>query len=633
MPGRTDSIAALLGALFADAPVGLAVLDAELRYVLVNDALAELNGTPSEEHLGRTIAEVLPAEWPALRATLERVLAGEAVVNAELVVGDRVLLTTLQPLREGEAIAGVGAVVVDITARRDVERARDEALALLDALFEHAPVGLGFWDTDLRFRRVNAALAEINGVSPAEHVGRTLAELLPGVPQEVAAHVRLAIETGDRVLGTQVAAETLAAPGVARYYEVSYYPVRDAAGEIIGAGAVCEDITEDRHARDSERYLRELLGEERAVLREVFARAPAGIALLWGPEHRFRLVNERFCEITGLRDDLMGRSAREVLQDLAPVGMPLLTQVRGSREALAREDFPLPGNRFVSFTLDPLSGASEDEGGVLFVVRDTTEQVRRRAGLETELQEERALAATLQRALLPRTLPAIPGVEIAARYEAAGPRYDVGGDFYDAFAVPGGWLAVVGDVCGKGPEAAALTAMCRYTLRAEASHSQRPAALLTCLNTELLRHEIDLGRVDEIQRFATVGCAALRQDGDRLLVSASCAGHPDLIVLRAGGATELVGRTGPPAGVLVDAEYADTELELARGDALILYTDGVLDAGAPERGLDVDDLAAVLSERAPRGAEAIAEAIEGLVRATAQGTPRDDYAVLVLAAV
>jgi serine phosphatase RsbU (regulator of sigma subunit) len=229
-------------------------------------------------------------------------------------------------------------------------------------------------------------------------------------------------------------------------------------------------------------------------------------------------------------------------------------------------------------------------------------------------------------------LPSVPGVSLAARYEAAGARYDVGGDFYDAFSIPGeGWLAVVGDVCGKGPEAAALTAMCRYTLRAEASHGAGPADLLAALNREILGHEADLAAVGEVQRFATVGCVALRREGEGYRMRTSAAGHPDVIVLRAGGGAELVPRSGPPVGAFPRATYTEEEHVLSSGDAVILYTDGVLDAGAPARPLDVGDLAATLVERAPRGAEAVADTVEDLVHANAPEAPRDDYAILVLA--
>jgi serine phosphatase RsbU (regulator of sigma subunit) len=267
------------------------------------------------------------------------------------------------------------------------------------------------------------------------------------------------------------------------------------------------------------------------------------------------------------------------------------------------------------------------------VVMETTAQVRRQAELEDELREERRIVGTLQRALLPRSLPSIPGASIAARYEADGTRFDVGGDFYDAFEIPGrGWIVVVGDVCGKGPEAAALTAMARYTLRAEAAHAESPGRLLELLSEEMLRREAELAEHDDVARFATAACAWAQASPEGLRLRVVSAGQPDPLILRADGSVDRVAPAGPPCGAFPGISYADRETLLAADEALVLYTDGVLDAGAPLHQLRISELADALGGRPPGDAEDIADAVAQLVAGLGGDEPRDDYAVMVLAA-
>jgi len=523
--------------------------------------------------------------------------------------------------------------VLDLTELRALERDRDEALALLDALFDAAPIGLGFWDRELRYRRVNAALAEMNGIPEREHVGRTVGEVLPEIPETVMADFRKVIERAEPLLGMRVEGETPAQPGRRRSWRISYYPVGDPEGRVLGAGAVVEETTDLERAEAVRRRLDEELERERAVLRDVVQRAPAAIALLRGPEHRVVLANARMRELVRAREELDGRTVAEVLPAHAGVVRRLDAALRGG-EAHREVDVGVPsrdpravdGQRFFSFTLDPIAPSTDREAGVLVVAVETTEEVRRRALLQEELAGERAIAATLQRALLPRRLPDVPGLELAAHYEAAG--FEVGGDFYDAAPGAGGrWLVLVGDVCGKGPEAAALTAMARYTLRAEAGGTDDPAELLALLNAEVLRQvEPEDGAA---RRFITVALATLEVADGVARLRLALAGHPCPVVVRAAGGWETFGEIGPPAGVQPDARYHEVAVELRAGDVLLLYTDGVLDAHAPGRRLEPADLGARVDAARPAGVRAAVDLVAGVV-AELPGRPRDDVAVLAL---
>jgi len=244
----------------------------------------------------------------------------------------------------------------------------------------------------------------------------------------------------------------------------------------------------------------------------------------------------------------------------------------------------------------------------------------------------RHIARTLQRSLLPRRLPKIPGVEIAVRYRAAGYQNEVGGDFYDLVSIGEGdrFAAIVGDVCGKGAEAAAVTALARYTLRAGALQGDDAAQMLRLLNAAL-REYGDEGD-PAFCSFCTVGLVeiALREGGTELAVFSG--GHPNPIVLRADGRVETATAHGPLLGVVEDPEWRSQTLMLEPGDTLVLYTDGVTEARADGVALGEHGLREVLGELELRAASAarIVETVERAAVARQEGEPRDDIALVAL---
>jgi PAS domain S-box-containing protein len=259
------------------------------------------------------------------------------------------------------------------------------------------------------------------------------------------------------------------------------------------------------------------------------------------------------------------------------------------------------------------------------------EELARRAALAVDnarlFEEQRQIAQSLQESLLPPLLPEIPGIRIAARYQAGGEGMEVGGDFYDIFETgEETWAVVIGDVCGKGPHAAALAALARYALRAAGVREQNPAALLTQLNEVIVRRE-------EAVVFLTAICACLEttESGARLVLA--CAGHPPPLVLRVDGRVERVSCVGSLLGVFEAVELGLVEVELAPGDLLVLYTDGVLEARGPDGFFGVDRLARLLRECIGLPAPHVAERVERAVIEYQSGQARDDVAVLVLEAV
>jgi sigma-B regulation protein RsbU (phosphoserine phosphatase) len=233
------------------------------------------------------------------------------------------------------------------------------------------------------------------------------------------------------------------------------------------------------------------------------------------------------------------------------------------------------------------------------------------------------LAQTLQQSLLPPHLPSIPGVELAAHYEAARDGSNVGGDFYDVFeSARNDWSIVIGDVCGKGPEAAALTALVRHTTRAAAIQTRRPRLVLNLVNEAVLRHS------DE--QFCTVAYVRVRPEGDGARLTISCAGHPLPLLLRTDGGVESIGAPGRVLGPFTELASVDRVARLEPGDTLVLYTDGVTDARSQDEFFGEDRLRATLASCVGASADHTVKTIERVLRDFHGGKPRDDIAFVVL---
>jgi PAS domain S-box-containing protein len=243
-------------------------------------------------------------------------------------------------------------------------------------------------------------------------------------------------------------------------------------------------------------------------------------------------------------------------------------------------------------------------------------------------RERSYIARTLQRSLLPH-LPEIPGIEVGVEYLPVGEENEVGGDFYDLIEVctdEDCWMAVIGDVCGKGAAAAAVTALTRYTIRAVAMREDAPAAILSALNEAMIR------QLDGGDQFCTVACARLRpaaSSGFELTVARG--GHPAPLILRADGSVEAIDPPGKALGVFPDPELGDRTVRLETGDAAVFYTDGIIEARGPDGSFFGEGrLRNFLRSCAGLEAPALAESLRDVVLEYGEGNPRDDLAVLVL---
>ena len=662
---------ALLDALVSAAPIGQGFLDTDFRYVRVNDALAEINGVPAIDHVGRTVREVLPAMATDIEAALEEVLAtGEAIVDLQ-VVGetprepgrDRHYVASYYPvaLARGERL-GIGITVADVTDRAEAAQALREQRDLYEALMRaQSELGLAFvlLDGD-RIVYANAATEALTGRSARQlyalpsilatlplDVHRPVAGRLAGVREgrEPAEPFRTEIQRPD---GTRVPVETagrrLGGPTDPRMAVIAR-DITDRVAQERELQRVLEVEQAARRASEAAHARVRLLADTSALLErsQTQRRRAAGGGRAAGGAHR-RLVRP------GRPRSRAGTCAAPAPTRARPTvagacwPWTAIPRSRARCRPTSRSSWRTPARARCSaaarrssrsWPTGATSGCSRSAGASAGrrPARDEwslVEALAQRIALAVDgalqYRERAHVAQTLQASLLPAALPDIPGATVAAQYVASGEGMDVGGDFYDVFALDdGSWILVIGDVLGKGAEAAAVTALARYTVRAVAGRSPSPAATLAALNDEMLRQR------NPDRRFVTAVLARLEPhaDGGARLVVAS-GGHPPPVLLRAGGGAEVV----PCPGTLLGVEARRAQLR--PGDRAgagrhpgALHRRG--DRGAPRQPAEPRGPRRRAARQRPRRRGRGGARGRRARRGRRAGAPRDDLAVLVVA--
>ncbi|HUK70750.1 MAG TPA: SpoIIE family protein phosphatase [Streptosporangiaceae bacterium] len=259
----------------------------------------------------------------------------------------------------------------------------------------------------------------------------------------------------------------------------------------------------------------------------------------------------------------------------------------------------------------------------LGLVEELGEQVALAIKVDRMFVRRSEVVEALQASLLPRDVPPVPGVDIATAYLTATEGLDVGGDFYDVYDSPGGWGLAIGDVQGKGEEAATVTAMARHAVRVLAHWNSDPAAVLSMLNEVMLAQRGN-------DRFVTAIAAHLRWDGSILRMTVGSAGHPGPMLVRPDGRVRLLSGGGLPLGLFPECEPGTAELELEPGDMVFFFTDGVTDARSPDNAYFETRLTDELAALAGRAAHEVVSAMRTLVLEFSRNDLRDDMTMLVL---
>jgi PAS domain S-box-containing protein len=351
-----------------------------------------------------------------------------------------------------------------------------------------------------------------------------------------------------------------------------------------------------------------------------------------GPDGEVLSYNRRFLEIWGFDvaaieagDASLLEQARDRVAD-PDAFTTRVAEVYRERPAHVHDEVVLADGRTLERYGATIRARDGEYLGFAWTFRDVTADRLRQAEIAAAGERFAALARTLQQSLLPPLLPSPVGIELAARYHPALDGIEVGGDFYDVFAVDDDWILVLGDVCGKGAQAAALTALIRYSIRAVAMQDRDPAAILRELNSVML-HNVD---DEDDARFATVCCLRLRRTDEGVATAIACAGHPPPMVVRRDGTIADLGVPGTIVGVFDDIDVTTTSEFLRPGDAVVTVTDGVLEArDADGEEFERTNLAQVLSEACAGDAAALANAVEAASLDWEGGRAHDDIAVLV----
>jgi phosphoserine phosphatase RsbU/P len=365
--------------------------------------------------------------------------------------------------------------------------------------------------------------------------------------------------------------------------------------------------------------------------------APCGY-LSTTPDGLILRVNDTFLSLTGYeRDALVGRRR---FGDLLTAGgriyhethlAPML-RMGGKATEIALEIVGVDKRRVPVLVNSVLERAADGTPvRIRMAVFEATarreyerELLRAKQRAEESESRARALARTLQQTLIPPTLPQIAGLDVAVAYRPAGNGEELGGDFYDVFEIGAGdWAIAIGDVSGKGIDAAVVTALARHTLRAAAVSAHEPRLVLDTLNQVLLQ--------DETERFCTVAFLRLRRNDEGWAVTTSSAGHPLPVLMRSGGHPHEIGASGSLLGFLDRPILSDTEELLRPGDTIVLYTDGVTEGRRD--GVHYGDER--LRESLVRHIGPGASLVEGILRDALDfqlGSPRDDIAIVALVA-
>jgi PAS domain S-box-containing protein len=656
--------------------VASVVLDSEGRVVLWSPQAEELFGYSAQEALGRHAARIMVHEQHfdlVVKLFADVMETGQGWAGA-FPIRHKDGSTRLVEFRNMRLLDDRGDFyALGLAADQSTLRRLEREVALSTRMVSQSPLGLAVLDTDLRYVSVNPALERINGVPAEEHLGRTVREVLPDMDTSaLEAAVRQVLNTGLPLIDQPAVGRTPADPDEDRAWSVSLYRLEDTLGTVIGVAASIVDITDQHRASveaetarrrlaliadastrigttlELDRTAHELahvavpeladiaavdlleavvegrrssLGPaEPAVIRALAVHAdsapealeaadPPGKIARYGPE---RLVTQ--CVRTG---------RPVLLSQVRPADLPRIARSPEAAELLAAAGVhsylavPLIARGEVLGALDlkrtrnPLPFGRDD----LLLARELAARAAVQIDNARWYQNARNAALTLQRSLLPSHPPVTGGLEVASRYQPAGATTEVGGDWFDVIPLEGGKTAlVVGDVMGSGINAAATMGRLRTATNTLASLDLDPALLLEHLD------RITAG-LD--QSIAT--CLYVVHDPRLGQCRIANAGHLPPARVRPGHPPELLDLpTGAPLGV-GGVAFSTTTVDIAPGDQLVLYTDGLVET----RRHSLDERLAMLLTLLDDPQRPLEEVCDLLLRTLHHPDNHDDVALLI----
>jgi serine phosphatase RsbU (regulator of sigma subunit) len=551
---------------------------------------------------------------------------------------------------------------------------------LLQAIFADAPVALLVLDEDSTIRRANAAACDVLGVGPGYATGRLLTAMVDQGSQApllsqlaavsrtgAAAAVSCGVLADAGPVGCELGIRLLSMRGDDDRLLVMISPeppsgTSGAAARVSralvaapGPAPADEEISALTRRSDllvaAARLLLENSAASESVILQRCARLLAGELAAWVivDVHRRGALRRHF--VAGPEDPASARLAQAVSAvspepGSAPYqawesGSTLLVTHVEDDEILGRDTAGTPllkllsavsvltvpvgdGNRrYGSLTLARDAAAGHFRLGDVGLAEQIGDLLARGISARRVLTRQTEAAAALRSSLLPPVLRAVPGVDIAAAHMAPTRGREVGGDFYDVYPTPAGWGVAIGDVCGKGDDAAAATAAARHAIRVLSHWNPDPVQVLRGANDIMLTEEFG-------GRFVTADAAHLSWQGRTLRVVLGSAGHPGPVLINPDGRAQLMAGGGVALGIFPDPEPAVQELDLEPGDVLFFFTDGLTGARSPELTYLEDVLSDSLAALAGRHAADIVAEMRKIVLDFSAGVLLDDLTMLAL---
>jgi PAS domain S-box-containing protein len=660
----------ITAALLDQVRVAVVAVDLSNHVTHWNREAEQLYGWSADEVIGQTSTSigVAPTDKENADEIARRILAGESWTG-EFPVMTKSGVYKRMHFHAGPVRDETGAVIGLVSVASDAEEMEETAaqLSLFQSALGQSPVGVGMYDEELNYVRANQALLDIIGL-PLEQVrGRRVRDVLgPVLGQQVESFLTRVFATGDPVINHEVHGPTPLHPDEDRWYQVSYFRLTDNAGRVVGAASLVSDVDEEHRIRDRLHEVTErlaLLGKVSELLASSLQldKTLAALARLVVPgfadhcvvdliDDNFDLVRRAVVhapEITPFDSDPWAPPGEIVTYpDAHPVAQALASGRAVTLHAAPSDiDYdalaPTPESAdyarrvgVQSAIAVPLVSHGETIGVVSFALsvsgrrytlddQRLAQEIAVRAAVAIDnaqlFRREQQTALTLQRSLLPGALPETEDLQAAAAYFPAGDEGEVGGDWYDVIPLPSGRVAIViGDVMGRGIRAAALMGQLRAVVRGYAVQDMPPVDVVAYLD--------DLVR--SLDDASIVTCVYAVYDPVDRAVCISNAGHlPPLLVNGIGATKVLNDNTGIALGA-GKAPFEQFEVELNDGDALVLYTDGLVET----RGSDIDDGIATLATAVSPLPDSLDEACARALSVRTPDAQDDDVAVLVVRA-
>jgi serine phosphatase RsbU (regulator of sigma subunit)/PAS domain-containing protein len=579
-----------------------------------------------------------------------------------------------------EALAGAGGRAARDLADNRAEGPHTER-RLLQAIFQQAPAPLFLLGLDGTVRRANSAAGQLVGSGSGYPTGKPFAAFID-LPYRAALQSQLgAVARTGKIRSLRCG--VLAADGITQL-EVTVCPVRvrGESGQLIVAVSApggAAPGAEPAPAGDAEpepsrgvgddpvqsitrrldlvtsatRILLENVNHSESVTMQRFSRLLSRELAAWlildvqrhqrlrrqlavGPDDQpsdelARAVaavdpapGSAACQVHESGSSLLVAHAEDpgILGD-GPDGVPLLMRL-GATSVLC---VPLSdGERgYGALTLARPAGSGHFGMADVGLVEELGEQLALALRADRKVRHSTEVASALQASLLPRQLRPIPGVEVATSHAPATLAQDAGGDFYDIYPARAGWGLSIGDVCGKGQDAAAVTAAARHAIRVLAHWDSDPAGVLRSANEIMMEEEFG-------GRFVTACAGHLRWRDGGLHVVLGSAGHPGPVLVKPDGRTEVLPGGGLPLGIFPDSEPSTAEIELAPGDLLFLFSDGLTSACGPDMVYFEDRLTDELAAFGGQPADRVVSGVRDMVLEFCRGQLRDDVTMLALRA-